>query len=141
MPLSLADFTTFAAANPLGVVSTSDPGRGPEAALVSFAVTQDGSVLFNARLDSRKIANIERDGRVALVVGCAGTVSVQVEGVATLPAAPERSGWSEEFARHFPRSRAFDPEFTVVKVRPHWLRVYDASTRPATVTEGVVDWS
>ena len=141
MSLSLADLTTFAVANPLGVVSTSDPGRGPEAALVSFAVTQDGTILFNARLDSRKIANIERDARVALVIGCEGPVSVQVEGVAALPTDPERAEWSEEFARHFPQSRAFDPEFTVVRVRPHWLRVYDASTRPAAVTEGAIDWS
>jgi general stress protein 26 len=141
MPLSLADFTTFTTANPLGVVSTFDPVRGPEAALVSFALTADGSVLFNARVDSRKLANIGRDGRVALVVGCAGPVSVQVEGVAALPTGAELPEWSEEFARHFPGSRAFDPEFTVVKVRPHWLRVYDTSTRPAVVTEGAPDWA
>lgn len=141
MPMSLAEFAAFTAANPLGVVSTFDPERGPEAALVSFAVTVDGSVLFNARADSRKVANLGRDGRVALVVGCTGPLSVQVEGVATLPTDAERPGWSADFARHFPRSRAFDPEFIVLRARPHWLRVYDTSTPTATVTEGAPDWA
>ena len=139
--MSRDELAAFTAAAPLGVVSTHDPDRGPEAALVSFAVTDAGTILFNARTDSRKVANIARDGRVALVIGCSGPLSVQVEGVAALPRDPERADWSREFARHFPDSRAFDPAFTVVQVRPHWLRVYDASASPATVREGAPAWA
>lgn len=141
MPMSRDELAAFAAASPLGVVSTHDPDRGPEAALVSFAVTDDGTIVFNARTDSRKVANIARDGRVALVIGCSGPLSIQVEGVAALPGDAERADWSTEFARHFPGSRAFDPAFTVVRVQPHWLRLYDASSSPAAVSEGAPVWA
>jgi hypothetical protein len=64
-----------------------------------------------------------------------------VEGFAALPTASEREKWATLFARHFPGSRAFDPAFTVVQVRPHWLRVYDTSASPAAISEGVPVWA
>ena len=140
MPIPLDEFAAFVADNPLGVLSTYDPERGPEAARVSFAVADDGTILFNARTASRKIANLAGDNRVALVIGCAGPTSIQVEGTAALPSVSERTGWAAVFRSHFPDSRALDPEFTVVRVRPHWLRLYDASPS-GSVTEGTPHWA
>jgi general stress protein 26 len=141
MPLSLDEFAAFVAEHPLGVVSTYDPLRGPEAALVSFAVTGDGAILFDTFTASRKVANLAADARVALVLGCTGPVSVQVEGVAALPSARERVLWAAEYESRFPGSSAMKPGMTVVRVDPHWLRVYDASAATAVVREGTPSWA
>lgn len=140
MPLTLDEFAAFVADNPLGVVSTYDPVRGPEAALLSFAVTADGAVIFDTFLASRKVANLVADGRVALVLGCTGPVSLQVEGVASLPSAEERSDWAAEYEAHFPGSRASAPDLTVVRVRVQWLRVYDTTGTQAVMREGAPAW-
>lgn len=140
MPISLEQFAAFVTGHPLGVVSTHDSARGPEAALVSFAVTDDGAVLFDTFIASRKVANLATDVRVALVLGCVGPVSIQVEGIAHLPSPEERAAWAAEYERRLPGSSATKPEMTVVRVEPRWLRVYDASGPSAVVREGVPSW-
>lgn len=140
MPLSLEEFTAFVTEHPLGVVSSHDPVRGPEAALVSFAVTDDGAILFDTFAASRKVANVGADGRVALVLGCSGPLSIQLEGVARLPADDQRAGWAAEYERRLPGSTAMEPGMTVVRVEPHWLRVYDVSGPTPVVREGAPAW-
>lgn len=140
MPMTLAAFRDYVRQFPLGVVSTSDPVRGPEAALLSFAVTPDGDLLFDTLADARKVANIRHDPRVALVIGCVGPSSLQVEGVAALPDADQRRAWAEAYEAELPGSSAFRPEFTVVRVTVTWLRHYDASVSPALVSEGSPAW-
>jgi GNAT superfamily N-acetyltransferase/general stress protein 26 len=141
MPISLEQFAAFVADHPLGVVSTRDPARGPEAALVSFAVTDDGAILFDTFVDSRKVANLAADGRVAIVLGCSGPVSIQVEGTAYLPSVEERATWAAEYERRLPGSRATRPELTVVRVEPHWLRVYEVAASGPVDREGTPPWS
>ena len=53
------DLRAFMAEHPLGVVSTHNAERGPEAALVSFALADDGAILFDTFADSRKMANLQ----------------------------------------------------------------------------------
>ena len=129
------DLRAFIAEHPLGVVSTHNAERGPEAALVSFALADDGAILFDTFADSRKMANLQANPRVAIVLGCTGSVSMQIEGVAKLPSAEEGFEWAAEYEHHFPGSNVFKSGMTVVRVRPHWIRVYDASGPSPVVRE------
>ncbi len=140
MPLPLDELVAFVAEHPLGVVATHDPVRGPEAALVSFTVTDDGEVLFDTFISSRKVANLAADGRVALVLGCSGPASIQVEGIASLPSGEEHARWAAEYERRLPGSSAMKPGVTVVRVEPHWLRVYELSGSGPVVREGAPSW-
>ncbi|MBB1153779.1 MULTISPECIES: pyridoxamine 5'-phosphate oxidase family protein [Amycolatopsis] len=138
--LSLADFTSFVRANPLGVVATTASNGHPEAALVSFAIAPDGSLLFNAHRTARKVANLRAHPRAAAVIGCTGTVSLQVEGEAAIESGTARRDAGQVYLEQFPGSRALDEDFALIRLTPDWLRSYDASVEPARVSEGVPVW-
>ena len=134
-PRDTAAFAAFVRTHGAGVVATVSPAGAPEAALVGIAALDDGTLIFDAADDSRKIDNLRHDGRVAVVIGATGDVSVQLEGVATIATGPSREQHGATYNAQFPGSRALDPGFAVVVVHPDWVRVYDASTRPPVVTE------
>ncbi|MFE3172524.1 pyridoxamine 5'-phosphate oxidase family protein [Amycolatopsis sp. NPDC059090] len=133
--LSVAAFTSFVRANPLGVVATTAANGHPEAALVSFAVTEDGSLLFNANLSTRKVANLRANPRAAAVIGCTGSISVQAEGLAVIESGVARREAGQIYLDQFPGSRALDEAFALIRLTPEWLRSYDASAEPARVIE------
>lgn len=74
----------------LGVVATANAEGQPQAALVELAVTRDGEVVFDTKADARKVANIARNPRIALVIGWDDGVSVQVEGYAEVLSGADR---------------------------------------------------
>lgn len=134
-PSDAAAFATFVRAHGRGVVATVAASGAPEAALVGIAALDDGTLIFDTTDDSRKVHNLRRDNRVAVVIGTTGDVSVQIEGVATIATGAARERHGAAYNAQFPGSRALDPGFAVIVVRPDWVRVYDASTHPAVVTE------
>ena len=69
MAIPRDDFVRYVTDHPLGVVSTHDAERGPEAALLTLAPLPDGDVLFDTQVSSRKAHNLAADPRVALVIG------------------------------------------------------------------------
>lgn len=117
-----------------GVIATTGDDGAPQAARVTLTATADGVVLFDARTDSRKIANIERRPQVALVV-TGGDVSVQLEGMARITWDDERVFLAEQHAQHHPGSRALADGFSLVAVDVRWARVYDSGAHPATTSE------
>jgi hypothetical protein len=137
---SIGVFAEFVRAMPLGVVATADPSGRPEAALVSFAVTPAGDLLFDTPSDSRKLANITANPRLAVVIGCTGDVSIQVEGVAVIESGSARETAGRIYEARFPGSRALADGFSIVRLSPGWIRQYDASTEPAQVVEGTPNW-
>lgn len=141
MPLSLQEFAEFVTRDPLGVIATNNAERGPEAALVSFAVTDDGAIMFDTMAGSRKVTNLAQDDRVAVVLGCSGEVTLQVEGVAKLPSTEQSVEWVTQHETNFPGSSATKPGWIMVRIEPRWLRVYDASSSNAVVREGVPEWA
>ncbi|GAA5085347.1 pyridoxamine 5'-phosphate oxidase family protein [Microbacterium yannicii] len=134
-PRDTAAFADFVRRQGRAVVATVAQSGAPEAALVGVAALDDGTLIFDTRDDSRKIHNLGRNGRVAIVVGTEGDVTVQVEGVATIASGASRDRHGTAYNEQFPGSRALDQGFAVVVVQPEWVRVYDASARPAVVTE------
>lgn len=138
---SVDAFVAFVHAAPLGVVATVNGAGGPAAALVGFAVTATGDLLFDSPSDARKVVNVAADPRVAVVLGCAGDVTVQVEGEATVETGAARAAAGRVYAERFPGSRALAAGFSIVRVRPRWLRHYDAGVEPARISAGVPSWA
>ncbi|MDQ7877062.1 pyridoxamine 5'-phosphate oxidase family protein [Microbacterium sp. QXD-8] len=134
-PSDTAAFAAFVRAQGRAVVATVAPSGAPEAALVGIAALDDGTLIFDASDDSRKVHNLRENGRVAVVIGTEGDMTVQVEGVATITSGASREQHGAAYNEQFPGSRALDQGFAVVVVRPEWVRVYDASAQPAVVTE------
>jgi general stress protein 26 len=134
-PSDTAAFAAFVRAQGRAVVATVAPSGAPEAALVGMAALDDGTLIFDASDDSRKIHNLRENAHVAVVAGTEGDVTVQVEGVATIASGASRERHGAAYNEQLPGSRALDQGFAVVVVRPEWVRVYDATGRPASVTE------
>ncbi|MDF2579567.1 MAG: pyridoxamine 5-phosphate oxidase-related FMN-binding protein [Microbacterium sp.] len=134
-PSDTAAFAAFVRAQGRAVIATVAPSGAPEAALVGMAALDDGTLIFDASDDSRKVHNLRERGRVAVVVGTEGDVTVQIEGVATVASGASRERHGAAYNAQFPGSRALDQGFAVVVVQPEWVRVYDASVQPAAVTE------
>jgi general stress protein 26 len=134
-PSDTAAFAAFVRAQGRAVIATVTPSGAPEAALVGMAALDDGTLIFDASDDSRKVHNLRERGRVAVVVGTEGDVTVQIEGVATVASGASRERHGAAYNAQFPGSRALDQGFAVVVVQPEWVRVYDASVQPAAVTE------
>ncbi len=131
----LASVIAFAARHDVAVVATVTPEGWPEAALVGIAALADGTLVFDAPDDARKVENLRRTPRAAVVIGTEGEVSVQLEGPAAVAEGEERERLGAAYEARFPGSRALLPGFVVVAVRPDWVRVYDASVSPARVSE------
>jgi general stress protein 26 len=129
-------FVEFVRSVRQGVVATVDVHGNPEAAFVGLAVSDAGEVIFDSPTDTRKVCNIQTHPRVALVIGCDGGVSVQVEGIADILAGAERDKYGEIYLSQFPGARALDIDFSIVRVVPRWSRYYDAREAPALVLEG-----
>ncbi|MFD5225874.1 pyridoxamine 5'-phosphate oxidase family protein [Microbacterium sp. NPDC058342] len=121
-----------------GVVATVGADAEPQAAYVGLTATDDGTLVFDAADDSRKVANIAERPRVAVTVTGAET-TVQFEGRARIARDEERWRLGETYCERFPGSRALDVGFAVVVVDVAWVRVYDAASRPPHVTEST--WS
>lgn len=117
------------------MIATVDPHGHPEAALVDIAALDDGLLLFDTMVDSRKVRNIRSNPRVAVVIGLDEEMCLQLEGNATVSSGEERLRYGEAYMSQFPGSRALDEHFAVVSVRINWVRSYDASTHPARSEE------
>ncbi|HWV75996.1 MAG TPA: pyridoxamine 5'-phosphate oxidase family protein [Isoptericola sp.] len=124
-----------------GVVSTLGPDGGPQSAYLTLAVTARGELVFDAREGSRKVANLRRDPRVAVVVGGADGTTLQVEGLADVPVGADRARCAEAYAEAFPRFAAslVDPGIVVVRVVARWARWGDYRTSPPVMEQLVGD--
>ena len=135
----LEEVARFVASQQLAVISTIGPEGAPQAALVGVAVTHRFELVFDTIDTSRKIANIRRDPRVALVVG--GTMqderTVQIDGLADEPAGEEGERIREAYFGRWPdgRKRLTWTGITHVRVTPQWLRFSDWNVSPPLVAE------
>jgi len=82
-----------------GSVSSSG---GPQAAVVGFAVSDEAEIVFDTIGTSRKMANLRRDPRIAVVVGWDDEQTAQIEGVADEPVGAELQRLKEVYFGRFP---------------------------------------
>ncbi|MFG2867211.1 pyridoxamine 5'-phosphate oxidase family protein [Streptomyces sp. NPDC048338] len=125
-----------------GVLSTLGPRGAPQSAYLTLAITDGGELVLDAREVSRKVANVRRDGRVAVVVGGREGVTLQLEGLADIPSGEERERCAGAYEAAFPQfaSSLHDPEIVVVRVRIAWARLGDFRTPAAVMRETSGPW-
>ncbi|HEV7556285.1 MAG TPA: pyridoxamine 5'-phosphate oxidase family protein [Kofleriaceae bacterium] len=118
----------------LAVQATVAGSGGPQAAVVGFAVSDELEIVFDTVTTSRKIANLRRDPRCALVIGWDDEITAQIEGTADEPTGDERTRLQQVYFAAYPDgvARASWPNVTYVRVRPQWIRYCDFR-KPETI--------
>lgn len=130
--MDLTALVAYVRARRDGVVSTLGPDGAPQAAYLELTATDAGEIVLDARPASRKVANLLRDGRVAVVVGGPDGTTLQAEGVADLPTGPDAERCLAAYLATFPQyaSSLADGEAVLVRVRPAWARHGDFRVKP-----------
>src|SRR5882672_2128036 len=108
-------------------VQASVSGAGaPQAAVVGFGVSDDLEIVFDTLGETRKMGNLRRDPRIALVIGW-DEQTVQLEGVADEPAGAELERLKQVYFAAYPDGpeRQSWKGITYVRVRPTWARYSD----------------
>jgi hypothetical protein len=118
------------------VEATVSLAGGPQAAVVGAVVSDELELFFDTLQSSRKVVNLRRDPRVALV-GWDGEQTVQLEGIADEPTGDELARlkrlYFDRFAEGPTRERW--PAITYVRVRTSWLRHSDFGAAPPRIVE------
>lgn len=132
-----AEIADYVRSHSAGVVATVGQDGAPQAAYVAIAATDRGELVFDAKRDSRKIANLRRDAHVAIVAGGADDTTLQYEGIAGIPEGDERDRATSAYLDTFPQfaESLRSSEIIVVLVRPRWVRFGDYRTAPPSITE------
>jgi hypothetical protein len=94
---------------------------------VGFAVSEDLEIVFDTVGTTRKIVNLRRDPRVALVVGWDDEQTVQIEGIADEPSGADPARLKQVYFGVYPDGieRQAWKDITYVRVRPTWARYSD----------------
>ena len=109
------------------VVSTLGVAGEPQAAYLSITATDAGELVFDAKADSRKVANLRRDNRIAVVVGGADGTTLQVQGAADFPAGADLVRCAEAYTSAFPQfaDSLHSEGVVVIRVTVDWARFGD----------------
>jgi hypothetical protein len=126
----------FIGKQPLAVLSTVGRDGRPQAALMNVAVMPDLSLMFETTCETRKFGNIERDPRVALVIGWGGQETLQYEGLAERPDGRRLEAARDAFIATFPAKAPDEnwPGNNYFVVQPCWLR-FSSYYRPRFIGE------
>jgi GNAT superfamily N-acetyltransferase/general stress protein 26 len=120
-----------------GVLSTLGPDGSPQAAYLPITATDTGELVLDARTSSRKVVNLRRDPRVAVVVGGRDGTTLQCEGLADLPEGADRDACAHAYLDAFPQfaSSLADPDVVLVRIRLAWARYGDYRPGASSSTE------
>ncbi len=122
------DLVAFLRAHRLCVEASVAPSGGPQAAVVGFGVSDDLEIVFDTLGTTRKMQNLRRDPRIALVVGWGSDEqTAQIEGIADEPAGVELERMKAVYFQAHPDGveRQGWKDITWVRVRPTWVRHTD----------------
>jgi bifunctional enzyme CysN/CysC len=121
------DILAFLRGHRLCVQASVSPSGVAQAAVVGFAVSDDLEIVFDTIGTSRKMKNLRRDPRVAIVVGWDDEVTAQIEGLADEPDGAELARLKAVYFQVYPDGvgRQAWKDITYVRVRPTWVRYSD----------------
>ncbi len=121
--------------NSMTIATVGEDGE-PQASTIEFCV-QGNAILFDSFEASRKVKNIERGSRVALVIMPSETSTVQLQGEALVLTGDERDRAVETYIAKIPRASGWinNDDVKVFSVRLSWARHIDVSTHPWNVYE------
>jgi pyridoxine/pyridoxamine 5'-phosphate oxidase len=117
------------------VQATNSTNGAPQAAVIGVATTDALELVFDTSVTSRKLRNLRRDSRIALVIGWDDEQTVQLEGVADEPQGAELARLKGVYFAAFPdgSERESWPDITYVRVRLRWARYSDFRPRGGVV--------
>ena len=131
-----AELFDFIQKRRLAVVSTNGRSGQPQAALMNIAVLPDLCLIFETTCETRKFGNIERDPRIAVVIGWDGQETLQCEGWAERPEGRRLEAVRDAFIAAFP-AKSLDenwPGNSYFVINPCWLR-FSSYYRPRFIEE------
>lgn len=136
-PRMLLDFLRL---HRLAVQSSISPEDAAQAAIVGFAVTDHFEIVFDTLETTRKVRNLRRNPRIALVIGGwtpGDERTVQYEGEADEPSGSELERLKKVYYAVYPDgpSRMSWPGLIYVRVRPTWVRYSDYNLDPPEIVE------
>jgi general stress protein 26 len=124
----------------LYAVQASTAGSGaPQAALIGFVANDDLELFFDTFESTRKAANLDRDRRVAFVIGggAGDERTVQYEGIVDVPTGTELERFQQQYFAAFPdglRRRGL-PGIRYYRASPRWVRFSNFNQTPPLVAE------
>jgi len=129
----------FLRSHRLAVQASVSSKGGPQAAVVGFIVSDAFEFLFDTLESARKVVNLRRSAKAALVVGGLGEGeerTAQIEGLADEPRGADLERLKAVYFKRFPdgRERLKWPGLTYIRVRPAWIRYSDFSRKPPEIT-------
>jgi general stress protein 26 len=138
MPVSKAALLEFLRLHRYAVEASQTAEGPPEAALVGFLVNHRLELFFDSFDSTRKVANLRRDPRIALVIGgytIGDERTVQYEGVVDVPTGAELQQLKRDYFAIQPDGlrRSKLPGITYFRVRPSWIRYSDFNVNPAQI--------
>jgi hypothetical protein len=137
--MTKADLFKFMAGHKLGVLGSISPDGAPQSALVGIAVTPELEIIFDTVASSRKYANLLANPAASFVIGWAGEITVQFEGVARKPEGAELARYQQIYFAAWPecRDHLSWPGIAYFVVQPKWIRYSDYDQRPPQIEEFV----
>jgi hypothetical protein len=122
-----SELVAFLRRHRLCVQASVSSSGAPQAAVVGFAVSDDLEIVFDTIGTSRKMQNLRRDPRIALVVGWDDEQTAQIEGVADEPTGAELDRIKAVYFAAWPDGveRQAWKDITYVRVKPTWARYSD----------------
>ena len=138
MSLTRADLLEFLRLHQYAVVASHTSQGSPEAALVGFVANDRLELFFDSFDSTRKVANLRRDPRVALVIGgytVGDERTVQYEGEVDAPAGAELEQFKSAYFAVHPDGvrRSTLPGIAYFRVRPRWIRYVNFNVLPAQI--------
>jgi PPOX class probable F420-dependent enzyme len=136
-PMTRTELVGFLRTYKLAVEATVAADGTPQAAVVGYGVSDELEIVFDTLTTTRKVHNLSRDPRIALVVGWDHAITVQLQGVADIPTGVERERLKAVYFMAYPdgRDREAWPNITWVRVRPTWARYSDFTRDPPRIEE------
>ena len=107
------------------VIATVGENNMPEAAFIGFGHTDDLVGIFGTSNTSRKYKNIQKNPKVALVIGgWDKPITIQYEGKAVELSGEEKEKFTEIYLAKIPQVRKFRelPDQRFFKIIPTWIR-------------------
>jgi general stress protein 26 len=140
MATTTADIYDFLVQHRYAVQASHSAEGGPQAALIGFVADRRLQLFFDSFDSTRKVANLRRNPRIALVIGghTAGDErTVQYEGVVDTPGPAELEEFKRQYFTVHPDGlrRSQLPGITYFRVNPLWIRYTDLNVKPPRIVE------
>lgn len=116
----------------LCVIATVSENNAPEAAVLEFGETQDLELVFDTFKNSRKYKNLQKNSKIAVVIGWGQNITVQYEGEASEVLPTEIERYILAYTKKNPEVEKWSKmkDITYFKIIPKWLRYTDINKHP-----------